>query len=245
MPHVKVRIGDLKCIRQADSYGKDDVYWLSNLRHGTAVDEAHTSLAKLIFDVDYDTSLPDMVSIGAGETNRFKNDVVYDDDCPAGSYVFGTIHFMERDTPLANYFTKVMGILGVIVIGLAIGAVAGFAIGFGLAGLQGAIGGGIIVVAGIVLVGFVAGAAFDLIGGQDNDAHIGGMRITVGPLADPPPANDNDAWPVTMTPAGKLSVVDAHGAELVIYDSSHASGGPSAGHKYETAVRLEVTGGHR
>src|SRR5438874_6703364 len=177
MPHVKITIGDLKCSRQAENFGKDDVYWVSNLRRGTAVDQSHNNLAKLFFDVDYDSSLPEMVSIGAGETNRFSNNVVYDDDCPTGSYIFGTVHFMERDTPLANYFAKIMGILGVIIVGLAVGAVVGVAIGFGLAGLQGAIGGGIIVVAGIVLVGFVVGAAFDLIGGQDNDAHLGGTRI--------------------------------------------------------------------
>jgi hypothetical protein len=242
MPRVKITIGDLKCVRQADNYGKDDVYWLSNLRRGTAVDQIHTDLAKLIFDVDYNTSLPEMVSIGAGESSRFSNNVVYDDECPPGSYVFGTVHFMERDTPLANYFTKIMGILGVVVVGLVIGALVGVAVGFGLAGLQGAIGGGIIVVAGIVLVGFVVGAAFDLIGGQDNDAHLGGMRILVGPVAGPPPANDKDSWPLTMLPSGKLKVVDAHQAELVVYESSHVSGAPSAGHKYETSLQLEVTG---
>src|SRR5947209_20410006 len=71
MPHVRITVGDLKCIRQADRYGKDDVYWLSNLRQGPAVDDVHTRLGKLIFDNDYDTSLPEMVEVGAGETVRF------------------------------------------------------------------------------------------------------------------------------------------------------------------------------
>src|SRR5262245_58667704 len=115
MPRVRITVGDLTCIRQADQYGKDDVYWLANLRHGTAVDQSHTDMATLIFDTHYDTSLPEMVQIGAGETTHFKKDVVYDKECPAGSYVFGKIHFMERDTPLANYFSKIMGITGVIV----------------------------------------------------------------------------------------------------------------------------------
>src|SRR5579871_5868392 len=126
MPHVRISVADLKCIRQADSFGKDDVYWIANLRHGASVDPIHTNLAKLIFDTDYDTSLPEMVSIGAGETRGFKKDVVYDHDCPAGSYVFGTVHFMERDTPIANYFAKIMGVLGIIVIGLVAGALLGF-----------------------------------------------------------------------------------------------------------------------
>src|SRR3954471_25047734 len=125
MPRVKISVGDVACLRQADNYGKDDVYWLANLRHGRAVDPAHTNLARLIFDTDYDTSLPQMLSIGAGETTRFTKDVVYDKDCPSGSYVYGVIHFMERDTPLANYFGKIAQTISVILIGLAIGALIG------------------------------------------------------------------------------------------------------------------------
>jgi hypothetical protein len=246
MARVRITVGDVKCVRQADKYGKDDVYWLANLRHGNAVDQAHSDMARLIFDKHYDTSLPEMLSIGAGETSRFGKNVIYDNDCPPGSYVFGVVHFMERDTPLANYFTKVMGVLGVIVIGLAIGAAIGFGVGFGLAGLQGAIGGGTMVVATMAVVGFVIGAAFDLIGGKDTDAHLGGIKIAVGPLAAPPPDSDKDTWQLTMLPSGKLEVVDAHGAELVMYQSSHVSGHPSeAGHLYETALQLEITGGHR
>jgi hypothetical protein len=138
-----------------------------------------------------------------------------------------------------------MGILGIIVVGLVIGAVVGFGVGFGLAGLQGAIGGGVMVVGGIVVVGFVVGAAFDLIGGQDTDAHLGGMRILVGPLAGPPPDKGTETWPLVLTPAGKLEVVDAHGAELVIYESSHVAGSTTAGHKYEASLQLEISGGHR
>jgi hypothetical protein len=246
MPRVTIKVGDLKCVRQADQYGKDDVYWLANLRHGTVVDEAHTDMATLIFDTHYDTSLPEMVSIGAGETSRFKKDVVYDKDCPAGSYVFGKIHFMERDTPLANYFSKIMGILGVVAIGLVVGAALGVGVGFGLAGLQGAIGGGLMVVAGIALLGFIVGAAFDVIGGKDNDAHVGGIRVVIGPLAGPPPAGDKETWRLVMTPSGKLRVRDVHGAELVVYQSSHVHGHlAEAGHKYETSIELDVAGGAR
>jgi hypothetical protein len=245
MPRVKITVGDVKCIRQADRYGKDDVYWLANLRHGPSVDQAHTDMAKLIFDTHYDTSLPELLSIGAGETGRFTKNVVYDKDVPAGSYVFGTLHFMERDTPMANYFAKVMGILGIIVGGLIVGALVGFGVGYFLAGLQGAIGGGILVVAAIALVGFFIGATFDLIGGKDNDAHLGGLRVAIGPLGNPPPASDKDTMEITMTPSGRLEVVDAHHAELIIYQSSHVSGPSEAGHKYEAKAQLEVTGGHR
>jgi hypothetical protein len=245
MPHVRITVADLKCIRQADSFGKDDVYWVANLRHGAAVDAVHTNLANLIFDTDYDTSLPEMVSIGAGETRGFSKSVLYDRDCPTGSYVFGTVHFMERDTPLANYFAKIMGVLGIIVIGLAVGALLGFGVGYGLAGLQGAIGGGIGIVAGIAVVGFFIGALFELMRPADNDAHLGGIQIAIGPLRDPPPGADQDTLQLTMTPAGKLEVFDAHGAELIVYESSHISGPTTAGHKYETAIQLQVTGGHR
>jgi hypothetical protein len=245
MPHVKITVGDLKCVRQADRYGKDDVYWVANLRCGASVDQVHTNLTKLVFDRDYDTSLPELASIGAGETGHFTKQIVYDQDCPAGSYVFGTLHFMERDTPLANYFAKVAGLLGVIAVGLAIGAAIGFAVGFGLAGLQGAIGGGLMVVVVIAVLGFLIGAAFDLIGTRDNDAHLGGMRISVGPLLPAPPDSDNDSWQLTMTPCGKLKVVDVHDAELTVYESSHPSQPSTAGHQYETSVQVEVTGGHR
>ncbi len=245
MPRVRVSVGDLKCFRQADKYGKDDVYWLANLRHGPAVDDDHTDMAKLIFDTHYDTSLPEMVQVGAGETTRFAKDVIYDKDVPAGSYVFGTLHFMERDTPLANYMSKVFSILGVVIIGLLIGAGVGVGVGFGLAGLQGAVGGGVMVVAGIILVGFIVGAGFDLVGGKDTDAHLGGMRVVIGPLASLPDG-DKDNWPLTMRPAGKLEVIDTHGAELVRYESSHTHGHPDqSGHKYETVVQLEVTSGAR
>jgi hypothetical protein len=50
MPQVRLTIGDLKCVRQADSIGKDDVYWVANLRSGQSVDETHTNLRKLSFD---------------------------------------------------------------------------------------------------------------------------------------------------------------------------------------------------
>ena len=245
MPRVKITVGDLKCVRQADNYGKDDVYWLSNLRHGAAVDEVHTNLAKLIFDTDYDSSLPELVSIGAGETSHFARNVVFDEECAPGSYVFGVIHFMERDTPLANYFGKIAQTIGIILVGLGIGALVGIGVGFGIAGLQGAIGGGLILVGAIAIVGFFLGASFDLIGAKDSDAHLGGMRIAVGPLMNPPPDGDKDIWQLTMMPAGKLEVVDVHGAELVMYPSSHVSGHREAGHKYEAAIQLEIAGGHR
>ena len=245
MPHVKLTVGDLTCVRQADQFGKDDVYWIANLRQGRAVNEAHTGLSKLSFDTDYDSSLPELVSIGAGETRRFNKSVIYDKDCPAGATVFGTIHFMERDTPLANYFAKILQVIGIIVIGLIVGAAVGFGVGFGIAGLQGAIGGGVIVVVGVVLVGFFIGALFELIGADESDAHLGGMQIVVGPLGDPPPGEDGEVWPLTMIPAGKLDVVDAHGAELIVYESSHVSGPTGTGHKYEASLKLEITGGHR
>jgi hypothetical protein len=245
MPRVKVSVGDLTCTRQADKYGKDDVYWLANLRQGTAVDAAHTNMAKLIFDTHYDTSLPEMVSIGAGETSRFSKAVIYDKECAPGSYVFGTLHFMERDTPLANYFSKILGTIGVIIIGLLLGAAVGVGAGYGLAGLQGAIGGGVMVVVGIIVFGFIVGAAFDLVGGKDTDAHLGGMRIVIGPLSGAPPDGDKESWPLTMTPAGRLDVVDVHGAELTMHPSSHVHGPASAGHKYDTSVQLEITGGAR
>jgi len=245
MPHVTITVGDLKCIRQADSVGRDDVYWIANLRCGTAVDQTHAALTKLYVDSSYETSLPEMVSIGAGETRGFSRKVVYDRDCPTGSYVYGTIHFMERDTPLANYFAKIVEIIGIIIGGLVIGAVVGFAVGYAFAGLPGATIGAIVGVAAVALVGFFVGATFELMRQADNDAHLGGMRIMVGPLAPPPPNTDRDTWPLTMTPAGRLEVVDEHGAELIIYESSHVSGPSTAGHRYETTLQLELTGGHR
>jgi hypothetical protein len=245
MPHVRITVGDLKCIRQADRYGKDDVYWLSNLRQGPAVDDVHTRLGKLIFDNDYDTSLPEMVEVGAGETARFAKKVVYDQDCPTGSYVFGTLHFMERDTALSSYFATLMDSLGFVAGGLIIGGLTGLAVGFALAGVQGAIGGGFIVVAGIVLIGFLIGAIFELMRPGDEDAHIGGMRIAVGPIQPPPPDKDGEVWALTMIPSGKLEVVDVHGAELIVYKSSHIAGPAGAGHRYQSEVQLEVTGGHR
>ena len=246
MPHVRISIGDLKCTRQADSVGKDDVYWIANLRCAAAVDETHTRLTQLFYDGDYDTSLPEMVSIAAGgEAQRFTKNVVFDQDCAAGSLVFGTIHFMERDTPLANYFAKIMEILGIVVATLVVGAMVGFGVGFGLSGAAGGVVGAVIGVAGVALVGFFVGASFELMKAQDSDAHLGGMRIMVGPIRQPPPGSDKDVWPLTMTPAGKLEVVDEHGAELIIYESSHVSGPTTAGHRYETSLLLEITNGHR
>ena len=245
MPHVKISIGDMKCIRQADTLGKDDVYWVSNLHCGTSVDPKHTSLAKLFYDDDYSTSLPEMLTIAAGQTRRFGENVIYDEDCPSGSYVFGTVHFMERDTPLANYFAKIVEILGIVIGGLIVGGLIGLAVGYALAGAQGVILGAIIGVAAVALVGFFVGASFELMRAEDSDAHLGGMRMVVGPLAPPPPDRDKDAWPLVMTPTGRLEVVDAHGAELIIYESSHITGPTSAGHRYETTLELEVTGGHR
>ena len=60
------------------------------------------------------------------------------------------------------------------------------------------------------------------------------------------PDGDKESWPLTMRPDGKLEVVDIHGAELVMYESSHVHGHPKeAGHKYETVVSLEIAGGAR
>ena len=44
---------------------------------------------------------------------------------------------------------------------------------------------------------------------------------------------------------GQLLAEIKHGAELIIYESSHVSGPSTAGHLYETALQLEITGGHR
>jgi hypothetical protein len=117
-------------------------------------------------------------------------------------------------------------------------------VGFGLAGLQGAVGGGVMLVVGIALFAFFVGAAFDVVGGKDNDAHLGGMPIVIGPIKAPPPDNAKDTWRLTMTPSAKLKVLDVHGAELVTYQSSHMQGHhPEAGHKYETSLQLDVSGG--
>ena len=184
---------------------------------------------------------PKWFSIGAGgETSRFAKSAVFDKDCPAGSYVFGTVHFMERDTPLANYFAKILDIIGIIFIGLAVGAVVGIGVGFSLAGLQGAVGGGVLIVALVAVIGFFAGGLFELLRPAENDAHLGGIRIVVGPIAATPAKGSGEAWPLTMTPSGKLEVVDVHGADLVTYASSHVDGGTSAGHLYETSLRLST-----
>jgi hypothetical protein len=245
MPHVTISIGDLKRARQAERSRKDDVYWVANLHCATAVDPKYTDLTRLFFDGGYCTSHPEMVAIGPGETGRFEKKVVYDADCPTNAYLFGTIHFLERDTPLANYFAKVVEILGIVFGGLAIAAVIGFLIGFGFDGLRGAILGALLAMAFVGLVGFFVGAALELLRPSGGDAHLGGMRIVVGPLAPPPPNSDRDAWQLIMTPSGKLEVVDAHGAELIMYDSSHAGASTTAGHRYETTLQLEITGGHR
>jgi hypothetical protein len=246
MPRVKISISDLKCVRQADSIGKDDVFWIANLRSAPAVDEAHTAMARISYDEDYYSSLPEMVTIGAGETKGFTTkNVVYEGEVAAGSYVFGTVHFLERDTPLSNYFTKILALLGIIFGGLALAAVVGFAVGYGFGGMTVAIGAAIIGVVGVGLIGFFVGGVIDLTRPVESDAHLGGMRIVVGPLAQPPPDSDKDAWPLILAPSGKLEVVDAHGAELIIYTSSHHVHGVSAGHRYETALQLEITRGHR
>jgi hypothetical protein len=245
MPRVTIKVGDLKCIQQADSVGRDDVYWVANIRSAATVDQAHTDLTSIAFDDAYASSLPEMVSIGARQTQRFNNSTAYDKDVPAGSYVFGTIHFLERDTPLSNYLAKIVSLLSIVIGGLVIAAIVGAAIGYAFAAVQGAVIGAIIAAAAVGLVGFFVGAMIELIRPEENDAHLGGMRIMVGPLKPPPPNADNETWQLTMTPAGKLEVVDAHGAELVVYESSHRTHAVRGGHRYETTVRLEVSGGHR
>jgi hypothetical protein len=245
MPRVKVSIGDVKCVRQADSMGTDDVYWIANLRSAATLDQKHTEMARLRFDETYRTSQPEMLTIGTGQTKRFTNAIVYDDEVRPGSYVVGTIHFVERDTPLSNYFAKIASLLGVVFGGLALAAVVGFGIGFWMAGLTGAIGGAIVAAAAVGVVGFLVGALIELMRPVEGDVHLGGIPITVGPIGAPPPNSDKDTWQLTMTPAGKLEVVDAHGAELVTYPSSHMHHAVPVGHRYETTLQLEVTGGHR
>jgi hypothetical protein len=100
-----------------------------------------------------------MVSIAAGQTNRFKDAVIFEGDCPTGSYVFGAVHFLERDTPFANYIAKIAEIIGLIIGGLIIGGVVGLAIGYALAGFQASVVGAIIGVAAVGLVGFFVGAS--------------------------------------------------------------------------------------
>jgi hypothetical protein len=245
MPRVRLTLGDLKCIRQADSFGKDDVYWIANLRSSPAVDATHTDMRKLFFDDSYATSLPEMASIAAGQTSRFKTNVIFDGNCDAGSYVYGTVHFMERDTPLANYFAKILEILGIIAGGLIIGGIVGFLIGLAFGGGGASFAGAVLGVVAVALVGFFVGAIVELTRPVESDAHLGGLKIIVGPLASPPPDSDKDVWPVKLAPSGLLEVVDQHGAELVLYSSSHHDHPVIGGHLYETSLRLEVMRGYR
>jgi hypothetical protein len=245
VPRVKISVGDLKCINQADSLGKDDVYWVANLRSAPAVDQARTALTKITYDEDYLTSLPEMVRIGSGETKRFTNDVVYDEEVPANSYVFGSVHFMERDTALSNFAAKLFEAIAIVVIGLVLAAVIGFGIGYWIGGVGAAFGWAIIAVVAVGVIGFFVGAMIALVRPEESDIHLGGMRVVVGPLRVPPPSNDKDTWRLSLTPSGKLEVVDAHGAELVVYASSHTAHAVRTGHNYETALTLDITAGHR
>jgi hypothetical protein len=245
MPRVRISIGDLKCIKQADSRGTDDVYWIANLRSGPAADAKQTQMAKLWYDECYRSSQPEMLAIGTGQTKRFTNPVIYDEEVRAGNYVYGTVHFLERDTPLGNYVGKIAESLSIVIGGLAVAAVLGFIIGFWLNGISGAFGGAIIGIVGIGTLGFLLGAIIELLRPVDGDVHLGGLPIVIGPLGGPPPASDKDAWPLTLMPAGKLEVVDAHGAELTVYPSSHMHHATSTGHRYETVVQLDINGGHR
>jgi hypothetical protein len=245
MPRVRISIGDLKCVRQADSLGTDDVYWIANLRSAPSLDQRHTEMARLRFDDSYRTSQPEMLAIGTGQTKRFANNIVYEEDVPSGSYVFGAIHFVERDTPMSNYFAKLASLVGLILGGLALAAVLGFGIGFWMAGLTGAFGGAIVAASIVGVMGFVVGALIESMRPVEGDVHLGGIPITVGPIGAPPPNSDKEAWQLVMTPAGKLEVVDAHGAELVTYPSSHLHHAAPVGHRYETTLQLEITGGHR
>jgi hypothetical protein len=245
MPQVRISVSDLKCVRQADSMGKDDVYWIANLQCAAAVDPRYTDMTKLAYDAGYRTSLPEMVPIGAGETKRFSNSVVFDGEVRAGWYLFGTVHFMERDTPMSNYVAKIWAVLGMVFGGLAIAAVIGFAIGWWLGGWSIALGAAIIAIAAVGVVGFLVGALIVLSRPAETDAHLGGLRVQIGPLAAPPPGNDKETWPLTVIPSGRLDVVDEHGAELISYVSSHDVHPVASGHRYETALQLEVSGGHR
>jgi hypothetical protein len=189
--------------------------------------------------------MPEMIPIGAGETRRFGNSLVFDGEVREGSYLYGTIHFMERDTPMANYIARIWAVLGAVIGGLAVAAVIGFAIGWWIGGFATALGGAILGVAFVGLVGFLVGALIGLSGSGEGDAHLGGMRIIVGPLRAPPPAQDRETWQLTLTPSGKLDVVDEHGAELITYGSSHTAHAVGAGHRYETSIGLEIANGHR
>ncbi len=245
MAHVRISINDLKCISQADSMGKDDVYWVANLRSAPAVDAKHTNMTTLVYDDAYASSLPEMARIGAGESRKFNNAVVYDRDVPAGSYVFGTIHLMERDTALAGFVAKLSEAIGIIVAGLVIAALVGFGLGYWMGGPGTAFLWAMLAVVLVGLIGFFVGAVIGIVRPTDSDAHLGGMQVRVGPIANPPPQSDKETWKLTLIPSGKLDVVDAHGAELIVYSSTHTTHGTKAGHKYETSVNLEITGGHR
>jgi hypothetical protein len=245
MPRVRISVEDIKCIRQADSVGRDDVYWIANLRSGQAPDPKHTNMMTLAYDEDYVASLPELVTIAAGEAKRFNRNVVYDKEVRAGSYLFGTIHFLERDLPRGNFLAKIAELLAVIIGSLVAAAVIGFAIGYWLGGMAPAIGTAILAVAAVALVGFLVGALLEMARPAESDAHLGGMRFTIGPLAPPPPNSDSEKWQLSLTPSGKLEVVDAHGAELIVYESSHHAHGMASGHRYEATVALDITGGNR
>ena len=245
MARVKVSIGDLKCVRQADSIATDDVYWMANLRCAAAVDQTHTNMARLPMDESYRTSQPELLSIGSGQTSRFKNALIYDEEVRPGWYVFGTVHFLERDTPLSNFVAKMTSLLGIIFGGLVMAGVIGFAIGYWMGGLATAGGTAILAVALVGVVGFFVGALIELTRPVEGDVHLGGMPIKVGPIGAPPPNSDKDTLQLTLAASGKLEVVDAHGAELAIYPSSHMHHAVALGHRYETTLQLEISGGHR
>jgi hypothetical protein len=46
-------------------------------------------------------------------------------------------------------------------------------------------------------------------------------------------------------PSGELEIVDANGANLIVYTSSHHEHPVTGGHQYETSVQLLIMRGHR
>jgi hypothetical protein len=252
---VTISIEEVKCVTKEDNTGSDEVYWISNIRCGPAVEGKYLDMTKIYVDSEYSTSLPTMVKFKNGDTKNLPSPV-FDRNCPFDAFVYGTIHFMERDTPLSEVFSAILtaiaaiigGIAGAIGLGViggvAYAAITGAAIAAGAAaglslGLAIALAAATVAILLALLLAYMKDAS-----GDDN---LGGRPIAIGPLLQPPPPDQlNIRLDTTLTPSGELTALDNNGAEIVTYSSSYTNV-PSllgSGHRYEIKMRMDIRGGH-
>lgn len=256
MPRVLITIEDVKCNTKEDSTGDDELYWLSNIRCGPRVDPV-PQLGRIHNDQHFRTGRAGLIKITNGQTKRFAPpyNVLYDDNCPFDSYVFGVVCFMENDSydlkvpwgevllgalGLAAAFGGLAGVIGGLVAGLAIGIIAGFGVFNAILGTG-------------LLIALILYLIKKLVGDTKNDDYLGGTIVLTGVLQKhlPPPAPptiDTDRrLQVNLTPqSAGLDVVDSADKVQGTYDSSVPSlpAPLSTGHNYRITIRLQIIGGH-